>query len=319
MTVATARRIARQKAAEARLVGLPTPQPRPAGEGVTFAQVADELMFALARRWKPATAYSNQQYLKRKILPFFGDMPIASIVRSDVLRWRDNFASLGGAFNRSLPVLSVLMQEAEVFDYRRQGANPCKGIARYKRKRMERFLSIAEYRRLFEVLSSAEVEMPVAVPLIRLLVLTGARVGEIAGMRWEWVKGTRVFLPDSKTGAKVIYLSAPARSVLDSLGCKGRGLVFPSSRTIGKPFNISPTWQVLRRRAGLLDVRLHDLRHSFASLAIRDGISLTVISRLLGHALPETTERYAHLADDSVSDAARRVCRAIATGLGGRA
>lgn len=159
--------------------------------------------------------------------------------------------------------------------------------------------------------------MPQSAALLRLLIATGARVGEITGLRWEWVKEARIFLPDSKTGAKVIYLNAPASAVLEGLRKDNRqGLAFPSPRNPDKPINITPDWHVIRQRAGLGDLRLHDLRHSFASLAIRNGISLTIISRLLGHAVPETTERYAHLADDSISEAADRVSSFLAQGLG---
>lgn len=216
-----------------------------------------------------------------------------------------------------MTLLSIVMQEAEAFGYRQHASNPCRGIARYKRKKMERFLSMAEYRALGNVLRGAEGEMPQAVALLRLLIATGARVGEITGLRWEWVKESRIFLPDSKTGAKVLYLNAPARAVLDGLRTENReGLVFPSPHNPTKPIKIASEWQDIRQRAGLGDLRLHDLRHSFASLAIRNGISLTIISRLLGHALPETTERYAHLADDSISEAADRVCSVLAQRLG---
>jgi integrase len=317
MTITTARRIARQKVAETRLRGLPLPPSRGVPEGETFSEVAEELMVSLSRRWKPVTAKGARNDLRNRFVPFFGDIPIASIARSDVNRWRDSMASRSGSFNSCLPILSALMQEAEVFGYRRSGSNPCRGVARYKRKSKERFLSTAEYRQLAGVLEDAKGEMPVAVPLVWLLIFTGARVGEISGMRWEWVKGERIFLPDSKTGAKVLYLNAPARAVLDRLSAGGRaGLIFTSPRSSARPFNLSPSWTVLRARAGLTDVRIHDLRHSFASVAIRDGISLTMISRLLGHALPETTERYAHLADDAVTEAADRVCGSIAAGLG---
>lgn len=317
MTVTTARRIARQKIAEAKLRGLPMPASRGARDDQTFAEVAEELMVSVSRRWKPITTKFVRYGLVGRLLPFFGDIPIAAIARSDVNRWRDSLASRGGVFNRNLPTLSSLMQEAEAFGYRKSGSNPCRGMARYKVKRKERFLSMAEYRRLAGVLDQAKAEMAVAVPLVWILIFTGARVGEMAGLRWEWVKGERVFLPDSKTGAKVVYLNAPARAVLQRLGAgKQEGLVFPSRRSAEIPFSLSNSWITLRARAGLSDVRIHDLRHSFASVAIRDGISLTLISRLLGHALPETTERYAHLADDAVSEAADRVCGAIATSLG---
>lgn len=317
MTIATARRIARQKVAEVRLRGLPLPTPRGARSGETFAEVADELIVSLSRRWKASTIKGARCDLRNKLLPFFGDTAISEIAKADVNRWRDSMALHSGAFNRSLPILSALMQEAEAFGYRRTGSNPCRGIARYKRKSKERFLSMAEYRRLAEVLEDARGAKPVAVHFIWLLIFTGARVGEIAGMRWEWVKGERVFLPDSKTGAKVLYLNAPARAVIDQVRTGRReGFVFPSRRSAERSFDVSQSWTLLRAKAGLKDVRLHDLRHSFASVAIRDGISLTLISRLLGHALPETTERYAHLADDAVTEAADRVCGAIAAGLG---
>ena len=317
MTVMAARRIARQQVADVRLKGLPLPPTRPAYEGATFLQVADELLASVARRWKPVTTAGARNDLRARLLPFFGEMQIASIAGADVMRWRDSFGSRGGLFNSTLPIMSALMQEAEAFGYRSCGSNPCRGVARYKRKARERFLSIAEYRRLAAVLEAAKSEMPVAVPFVWMLIFTGARCSEIAGMRWEWVKEERVFLPDSKTGTKVLYLNAPARGVLDQLDTrKGTGLVFMSPRSSERSFDLWTSWVALRTRAGLDDVRIHDLRHSFASVAIRDGISLTMISRLLGHALPETTERYAHLADDAVNEAADRVCSSIAAGLG---
>lgn len=317
MSVAAARAEAKKLVAAAQTAGLPSPhQPIP-GAGLTFAAAVDELLSSLARRWKPSTVSTNRAYVRRVLIPFFGEMPIATIQRSDVARWRDSLVATGGTFNRAVPVLSIVMQEAEAFGYRQHASNPCRGIARYKRKKMERFLSMAEYRALGNVLREAEREMPQAVALLRLLIATGARVGEITGLRWEWVKEARIFLPDSKTGAKVLYLNAPARAVLDGLRTDCReGLVFPSPYNASKPVKIGPQWQEIRQRAGLGDLRLHDLRHSFASLAIRNGISLTIISRLLGHALPETTERYAHLADDSISEAADRVCSVLARGLG---
>lgn len=317
MNVRKARAEARKLVAAAQTVGLPCAAERASGEGLTFAKAAAELLPSLARQWKPSTVKTNSSYLQRTLIPFFGDIAIAKIQRSDVARWRDSLATRGGIFNRAVPVLSILMQEAEAFGYRQHASNPCRGIARYKRRKMERFLSMAEYRGLGSVFREVEGEMPQAIALLRLLIATGARVGEITGLRWEWVKEARIFLPDSKTGAKVIYLNAPARAVLEGVRNDSRqGLVFPSPRNPDKPFNITSAWHVIRQRAGLGDLRLHDLRHSFASLAIRQGISLTIISRLLGHALPETTERYAHLADDSISEAADRVCSVIAQGLG---
>jgi integrase len=154
------------------------------------------------------------------------------------------------------------------------------------------------------------------VQAIRLLIYTGARHGEVVGLRWEWVQRPRLMLPDSKTGAKIVYLNRQARAVLDAMPTKAEiGLVFPSLRG-DKPIALSIPWLAIRQHAALPDVRLHDLRHSFASIAIADGISLVVIGKLLGHALAETTERYAHLADEAIADAAKRVSGSLAKCLG---
>lgn len=157
---------------------------------------------------------------------------------------------------------------------------------------------------------------PVAVQAIRPLIYTGARNGEVVGLRWEWVQSPRLMLPDSKTGAKIIYLNRQALAVLDAMPNRAEtGLVFPSARG-DKPIALSALWYRIRQHAALPDVRLHDLRHSFASIAIADGISLVVIGKLLGHALAETTERYAHLADEAIADAAKRVSGSLAKCLG---
>ena len=124
-------------------------------------------------------------------------------------------------------------------------------------------------------------------------------------------------LPDSKTGAKIIYLNRQATDVIAGLPArKSTGLLFPSVRNPEKPIKLSMHWSKIRNRAALPDVRLHDLRHSFASVAIRDNISLMVIGKLLGHALAETTTKYAHLSDDIVADAAERVSGSIARLIG---
>lgn len=318
LDVKAARRTARAIVAAAQLDGLPLPEDVLSHDQVLFGAVADELMGALGRSWKPSTLLRNQHALRRELLPAFGEMPVRTIVKSDIVRWRDSLASRPYAFNRALPVLSMLMQEAERFGYRKPSSNPCLLMPRYASRKMERFLSHREYRSLAAVLKDAEGDMPQAVAIIRLLIYTGARSGEITGLRWEWIKPPRIFLPDSKTGAKVILLNAPARAVLERVGQGTQvreGLVFPNHTGI-KPFAIQAHWTELRARAGLRDLRLHDLRHSFASVAIREGISLVQIGRMLGHALPETTERYAHLADDDVAKAAERVSSAIARGLG---
>ncbi len=281
----------------------------------SFREYVDEFWRDYAHHWKPATARSNAGAIRRELTPVFGDLTLDAIARADVLRWRADLAERQGVFNRALPVLAVMLVYAEQLGYRRKGSNPCKGTPRYKRELPDRFLSPREYQRLGRVLADAEGEMPLAVAAIRLLMFTGARSNEIASLRWTYVQPPRLMLPDSKTGAKVIYLNGPAMALLDALPRGADERVFPSP-TGCRELPLWEPWDKLRRRAALPDVRLHDLRHSFASVAIADGIPLTMIGKLLGHALPETTARYAHLADTVIADAAERVCGGIADALG---
>lgn len=320
MDANAARSQARKILAANQLDGLPTKAKGTQPKVGTFADYVDEFLDDYARHWKPSTTYRNKHAIRRELVPVFGEMSVAEISRSAIIRWRDGMASRSGVFNRALPVLAIMLSYAEQLGYRRKGSNPCRGTPRYKRDLPERYLSATEYRRLAATLREAEGELARPVAMVKLLIYTGARVGEIEGLRWEYIKPPRIFLPDSKTGPKTIYLNRPALAVLDSLpDRKTSGLLFPGPYKRDQPFTLDPVWRKLRKQAALPDVRLHDLRHSFASVAIRDGISLTVIGKLLGHALPETTARYAHLADEAVMDAATRVCSSIASALGVRA
>ncbi len=314
MSAVDARAAARKAIAATTLDGLPKPPPKPSR--VTLESYADEFLRDYGRHWKPATRKTSGEILRRELLPAFGGYAVADIARTDVNRWRDSLAGPREAvFNRAVPVLSVMLQYAEQLGYRRKGSNPCRGIARYKRQLLERFLSPAEYRLLGRVLDAEESEHPNEVAAIRLLLFTGARCGEIATLQWAWVKPDRLALPDSKTGAKTIHLNAPARAVLAGLKRqRATPLVFPSNR--GTPVNLAVFWMKLRRACAMPDVRLHDLRHSFASVAIGDKVPLATIGKLLGHVLPETTARYAHLADDTIADAAQRVSGSLARCIG---
>lgn len=269
-----------------------------------------------SRHWKPSTRKGNRARIFKDLTDIFGHLRVDAIRKADVLRWRDSWAGRSGAFNRTIPILSVMMGYAEQLGMRPRGSNPCRGTPRYKRKLVDRFLSAREFNRLAASLRDFEETNLIAVQAIRLLIYTGARHGEVVGLRWEWVQPPRLMLPDSKTGAKIVYLNRQAQAVLDAMPNRAdTGLVFPSVRG-DKPIALSPVWLEMRRHAALPDVRLHDLRHSFASIAIADGISLVVIGKLLGHALAETTERYAHLADEAIADAAKRISGSLARHLG---
>lgn len=319
-----ARKLARARLAEAALDGLPTQKQALAmqkKDGPLVRDYVEQFWADYAHHWKPATQQRNYQAIQREIVPHFGDIRVDALRKSDVLFWRDGFAERTGVFNRTLPVLSVMLGYAERLGLRPRGSNPCKGTPRYKRAAKERFLSAQEYKRLAKALAHFEGELPLVVLAIRLLIYTGARKGEIENLRWEWIQPPRILLPDSKTGAKFLYCNRQALGVIDAIaklhrGAKASGLVFPYHPDIEIPLCLDSYWPRIRAYAALPDVRLHDLRHSFASIAIQDNISLIMIGKLLGHALPETTARYAHLDDSHIADAAARVSGSIADLLG---
>ena len=271
----------------------------------------------LARGWKDSTAKRDHNAWRLDLLPHFGDYRVADVNRADVQRWRDGCVGEGEAkFNRALPVLASLLKYAEALHLRRKSSNPCRGMPRYKREAKERYLTPSEYRRLGKELAEDEAFHPKQVAIVRMLIFTGARVSEIKELQWEWVKPPRLTLPESKTGPKIICLNSQALAVLDSIErSETCPYVFPNEKGTG-PIALTSWWPVFRRKCALPDVRLHDLRHSFASSAIMDHVPLATIGKLLGHVLPETTAKYAHLADDAVADAAQRVSGSLAGALG---
>ena len=310
-----ARAQARRLLAEVALDGLP--KRRSVKATPTLSAYVETYWDDIARYWKPSTAKRNHDAWRRDLAPVFGGTRVAEVLPADVIRWRDDSAGCAETrFNRAVPVLASLLKYAEALHFRRKGSNPCRGLPRYPREPKERFLSPLEYRRLGAALRDAEATHPAQVAIVRLLLYTGARVGEIRDLRWAWVQPPRLTLPDSKTGAKIIWLNSQAMAILDALPRREDcPLVFPD-RTGKAPVAVVSWWTALRQRCSMPDLRIHDLRHSFASTAIMDNVPLATIGKLLGHVLPETTARYAHLADDVIGDAAQRVSGALAQAMG---
>lgn len=310
-----ARTQARRLLAEAAVDGLP--KQKTAVAAITLEHFVDMYWEDVARYWKPSTAKRNFQAWRVQLAPAFGSMRISEVRSADVRLWRDDCAGEHEAqYNRAIPVLASLFKYAEALNLRRKGSNPCRGLARYRRAAKERYLSQLEYSRLGTALRAADARFPAHVAIVRLLLFTGARISEIRDLRWEWVRPPHLCLPDSKTGPRTIWLNSQALAVLAGIPRReGCALVFPNG-TGTKPLTIDPWWCGFRRSCSMPDLRLHDLRHSFASTAIMDNVPLVTIGKLLGHVLPETTAKYAHLADEVIGDAAQRISGSLAQALG---
>ena len=283
-----------------------------AASDTAFETVGDEVFRRYARNWKQSTLNVNRGYYRKQILPWFRGRLIADITAHDVQRWFASLHETPVAADRSAPILSVIMRQAEIYGYRPEGTNPCKGIKRYRRQGRERFLSTEEIRRLGEVLARRENEHPQAAAAIRLLLLTGCRKSEIVTLKWHFYREGKLFLPDSKTGPRTVWLSSAAREVLKGLP-RNAAWVFPSPQTNGSlhAATVSRFWKRVRADADLCDVRLHDLRHTYASTALAHGETVLTIGRLLGHRDPATTLKYTHLTDCMVREAVDAVGAAL--------
>ena len=277
-------------------------------EETLFEAVAETVFDRYARVWKAGTLNVNRCYLRNQLLPYFAGRGIADIDGRDVRTWFASLRATPVAADRSMPVLSVIMREAEEMGLRPEDSNPCRGIRRYRRKGRERFLSDEEIRRLSARLRAHEAHWPQQVAAIRLLLLTGCRRSEILTLRWSDYREGHLFLRDGKTGPRTVWLSRPARDILDRLR-RGSSWVFPAPSADGprNKFWLDKFWRRVRAEAGLGDVRLHDLRHTHASFALRRGETVLAIARLLGHRNPQTTLKYTHSADAMVHEAAEIV------------
>jgi integrase len=215
-----------------------------------------------------------------------------------------------------LAALSTIFTFAERLGERPDGSNPCRHVERFPQKRREHFLSPNELARLGDVLAAYD-GGPFVPAAIKLLVFTGARPGEVLGLQWKFIDIERgeARLPDSKSGAKTLHLAFPALDVLRSLPrLEGEPYVLGGKR--GTTFIEAP-WRRIRAAAGLGDVHLQDLRHSFASVAAAGGMGLPIIGKILGHTQAQTTQRYAHLASDPVKAAVATVAARIAAAMKG--
>ena len=322
---------------------------RKAARGVpTLSELAADFMaLHIATKRKGRTGEEYARLLKLCILPALGSRRVTDIKRADVARMHTKL-SAGGPYqaNRALAVLSSIWTWAARRDFVSFADNPAKGIERNREQGRERYLTSEELARLGDALREAEtIGLPMAIDqskptakhgpkegarrnldpfaiaAIRLLILTGARLREILHLRWSEVDFERgmIFLPDSKTGKKPLYLSAAALEVLASIPkVNGNPHIIAGDKAGAPRADLNKPWRAIRKAAGLEDVRCHDLRHSFASIGAGASLGLPIIGKLLGHKQAATTQRYAHLDSDPMRRAVDTIGATISAAMAGK-
>ncbi len=286
---------------------------------LTFGAMIDRFMAEhVATKLRAKTREEYERIGKLHIPANLRGRLIGTIERADLARLHHEMSDRPYQANRTIALLSKAFAWAEKHGLRPAGENPCRFIDKYSEAKRERFLSPQELARLGGALLDEAVN-PYAVAAIRLLLFTGARLSEILTLKWDAIdleRGT-ARLAESKTGPKTIYLNAPALEVLSNLvRTAANPFVICGEKSNSHLVNLQKPWRAVREKASLPDVRLHDLRHTFASVGVGGGASLPMVGALLGHSQPQTTDRYAHLASDPLRAASDAIARRIAASLG---
>ncbi|MFP1630541.1 tyrosine-type recombinase/integrase [Zhengella sp. ZM62] len=316
----------------------PAKEKQDAKKQITVAQLCDLYIENGIGTKKASTIATDRGRIERHIKPLLGKKKVPEVTRADIKRFLQDVAngktSLDqktglrgraivkggkGTATRTVGLLGGIFSYA--FDCGLVETNPVHGVKRFADRKGQRYLSQQELVALGQALAIGEERglNPQALAILKLLVFTGARKGEIETLRWDAVDfdGGYLRLADSKTGQKAIPLNAGALEILSNLArFEGSPFVFPAHRSEGHYEGTPKVWRIVRSMAGLDDVRLHDLRHSFASIAVSGGASLPIIGALLGHTDSATTQRYAHLHDDPLKAASEAVGGKIAAAMG---
>jgi integrase len=316
-------------------------------EAPTLDKVAEGFLAYTFAKKKTGTARGYDNALRLHILPQLGTKRLTKITHADVESLHASMSERRPQANRTLAVLSAVWSWAARHRHVDAASNPTKGVEKYRESARERYLTKDELLRLSDALTAAETTgLPYSVDesnpkakhapkpenrrrkfdrhsvaAIRLLTLTGARLREILDAKWEHVELERgmIFLPDSKTGRKPIYLSAAAAAILSALPrTDGNPYVIPGEKTGQPRADLKRPWDAICEVAGLDGVRLHDLRHSFASVGAGASLGLPIIGKLLGHSQPSTTQRYAHLDADPMRRAVETIGSTIAAAMAGK-
>ena len=273
-------------------------------------------------RCKPSTQGEYRRAIDLFIVPAIGGFKIVDVERKDIAELHHKYRNKPYQANRTLGVLSKMFNLAEIWGLRPDGSNPYRHVPKYREVKRERYLADVELLRLGQVLSDFErdgSESLFIVAAFRLLILTGCRLGEIQTLRWDYITPKGLQLPDTKTGARRIPLPDAARAVLEALPRLEANPYVIAGKVEGQyATDLQHPWQRIRTRADLQCVRIHDLRHTYASNAVSSGMPIQMVGRLLGHTQLQTTMRYAHLADDPVNRAAEENANRLSAAIGAR-
>lgn len=274
----------------------------------TVAEFANRYLEQYARAHKkPRSIEEDEGNLTRHILPALGHRKLNDVTRKHITDLHHAMGETPTTANRVIALLSKMFNLAEAWGLRPDGSNPCRHVQKYRENKRKRYLSESELARIGEaLLKVSHHHNQSAINAIRLLILTGCRYSEILTLTWQEVHfGQRcLHLKDSKTGAKTVPLNAPALALLESIPqLEGNPYVITGAKPGTHLVNLPKTWRLVSKAAGLTDVRLHDLRHTYASMGVAGGFSLPVIGALLGHTQAATTQRYAHLHNDPLQHA----------------
>lgn len=300
------------------MAGGAAPQ-RPKDRVLVRDALDDWLSVHVDHKLKPRTREDYRKIAEQVLKPALGSEPVAAVDRAAVAKIHHDRRETPRRANYILAVTRSFFTYCEDAGHRPIDSNPARRIRAYPERRRERFLSDAELAKASAAIGDLEASGVISVHAaagLRLCVLTGARQGEIRSLRWAEVDLDRrlLLLEDSKTGRRPIYLSEPACEILRAVPRVDKNPYVIAGDKPGEPYkNLTRAWIKVRARAGLSDVRLHDLRHTFASVGAAESLSLPMIGRLLGHRVPATTARYAHLATDPVTQANERIGARLAT------
>lgn len=307
-TLATARKEARRLLSDIAAGIDPALEKQKKKEIPNVKKLAEEFLEEHGQKLRPISLREYKRYIRDYIIPVFGKYKVTEIDKQLVSRAHNKWKDKPRSANFALAVMSKLMSWAEELTLRAAMSNPCRGIKKFPERKVERYLSAEEFQRLGDTLHETErngSEDTYVIAAIRLLMFTGARHSEILHLTWGEVNMDRgiLFLKQSKTGQKTVFLNKPALEVLASIPRVTGNPYVIIGRTPGSHLvNLQKPWSRIRKLADIEDVRLHDLRHSFASLAAGSGASLPLIGGLLGHTQTQTTARYAHLADNPLRE-----------------